>query len=149
MNYKDFRSCTGDIRISSTTGHAVIISKDFVAVPETLWPQAYLNGAISREMRVDSLNNYIADAAREKLEMESQERAKYRSILEVAFNDPSNYVDVNGNPSIKSLIPLFAPDLPKPAVVNEVWAIMLEEDKDTTTQVKRRGRPPLNKTEVV
>jgi hypothetical protein len=81
--------------------------------------------------------------------MESQERAKYRSILEVAFNDPSNYVDVNGNPSIKSLIPLFAPDLPKPAVVNEVWAIMLEEDKDTTTQVKRRGRPPLNKTEVV
>lgn len=163
MNYKDFRSTTGDVRVASTSGHSVVISNSFVPVPEILWGQAYMNGAISRDMRVDNLTNYLTDVATEKLEMESIERQKYKDILSKAFNDPVNYVNDDGSLIFRNVIPLFLPDLPKQSLVNEIWDLLVAESdlpivKNTpkAKQIasiasspiapKHRGRPPVNKT---
>lgn len=153
MNYKDFRSTTGDIKVSSTSGHAVVISSTFIPVPEVLWGQAYMNGAISRDMRVDNLTNYLTDIATEKLELESIERQKYKDILSKAFNDPVKYVNDNGNLIFRNIIPLFLPDIPKQSLVNEIWDVLVaesdlpvEKEKPKPTASKPRGRPPVNKT---
>ena len=130
MEFKNFRTTGKPIRISDTSGHTVIITDELTKVPAILWGQAYSQGAISEDMKVESMSSYLEEK-KVKLEQEEQEEREVikKALLEV-YNKPVGYVDKDGRPLTRKVLGLLNKPVKK-IVIDSVWdEIVLEQAKE-------------------
>lgn len=128
MEYRKFRSPSKPIFIASVSGHSISIGEDFTEVPDILWGQAYAAGALSEDMKIDSMASYL----KEKEEEQEQERLKDReeikkALLEV-YKKPVGFVDNNNRPLTRKVLGLLQKPVKKD-VIDSVWDEIVAEQE--------------------
>lgn len=126
MNRKNFRSPAEDIFIASLSGHAVLITKEFTSVPDSLWGQAYAKGAISEDMVSSDMSDFIESKKKERDEVEAKERIDMKEKMREAFNAPIGYLDKNNNVVHRKIISLLNTPIKKD-LVDSIWAELASE----------------------
>lgn len=126
--FKKFRSSKGELRVSSTSGHCVIIGPDLVSVPDHLWGEAYAAGATSEDMKVDSMAEYI-ESEKEKLKrMQDEERAFLKSKMKEIFDNPVGFLDGANRPISRKVISYTKRQM-KRDLIDSLWDELLEESE--------------------
>lgn len=127
MEYKKFKSSGDPIFISSVTGFAASIGSEFESVPSILWKDAYAAGAISEDMNVPSISDYIQEKKQEKEEKLKEEREVIKEKLREVIKDPTNYVDSNGRPLARKVMTLLGQPTKK-ELIDSVWDELVSEE---------------------
>lgn len=126
---KKFRSPDGkEIRIATLSGHVAIIGNELRDLPELLWSPAYAAGAISEDIKSESMDDYIASKKKEAEEKDAQERSEIKGILQSLFENPKDYLDSKGNLVQRKVIPLIGKPIKK-EVIDSIWAEIVKESE--------------------
>lgn len=127
MNFKKFRSESGEIRVASSSGHVALITTELANIPEVLWPQAYAAGAISEDMRVDSMVDYIAEKKAELAKEAADKRAELKDKLRTIISDPTPYVDKDNRLIYKKVLGIIGAPI-KREELDSAWDEILKEE---------------------
>ncbi|UOF79363.1 hypothetical protein [Caudoviricetes sp.] len=126
FKYKKFRSPGEDIRALSNLGHIAIVSKDFISLPDCLWSSAYAQGAISEDMIVSSVDEYVIEKKAEQEEKKRSEREELKDKLRTIIDNPNEYLDGRGNLSYRKALSITKMVVKKD-LLDEVWSELINE----------------------
>jgi hypothetical protein len=130
MEYKNFKSANGElIYLSSLSGHSVVVGKDFVEVPDCLWGMAYSLGALSEEMKVASVTNYIEEKRLEAEKEAAAERADIKEKMQIAYQEPALYLDAKNKLIQRKIVSLLGKPI-KRDFMDEIWAEIVAENEE-------------------
>lgn len=125
---KRFRSPNGkDIRVESLSGHIAIISSEFRELPEFLWSDAYAKGAVSEDMKTQSIDDYVEQKKLEQIEKEKVERDELKSILKNLFDNPKDVLDSKGNIVHRKVIQFVGKPVKKD-IIDSIWSEIVTEN---------------------
>lgn len=101
----------GPVRITSTSGHIVLVGEDFVEVPEHMEPDALANGCISEdgyerlreEIKKELLKGNTPPPGPEALTGEQRMEKIISSMNEMLNSSNTNYFTAAGLPNKKEL----------------------------------------------
>lgn len=126
MEYKNFRSVGDDIYITSTLGHSTVISKEFSPVPSSLWREAYSSGAISEDMKVEGMSEWVEEKKKEaQIEKDKEEEEIKVKLREIKAN-PATFVDTSGKVSYRKAMAYVGKSLKKD-VLERLWDEVVQE----------------------
>ena len=128
MKFKQFRSTSGDLRIVSTSGHIGLITSEFAPLPDVLWAEAYIAGAIAEDMRVEGIETFIATKRQEKEDEDIKERLEIKGILKGVFESPIGYLDAKDNLVFRKVIGLIGKPVKKD-LVDSIWKEIISESE--------------------
>lgn len=128
---KKFRSSNGkDIRIALTSGEVAIVGKSWRELPESLWGPAYAQGAISDDMKVPSVENYIKEKQDEQKVKDEQERMEVKNILRSLYDSPKDILGPNGQLLHRKVIQFVGRPL-KREYIDPIWdEVVAENNKE-------------------
>ena len=126
MNYKQFRSPGEDIRVASTSGHVMIISKELRDVPEFLWADAYAAGAVSSDMKVESITSYVEEQKELLKAKEIEEREAIKAKMRTILAEPVTFLDSKDRLIQRKVVGLLGQPI-KRDLMDEIWAEIIEE----------------------
>lgn len=129
VEFKKFRSPGEDIRVASLSGHIALITKELVPIPDFLWKEAYANGAISEDMKNNSMDSYIASKKLEKEQEELLEFEKIKNSLREIKDNPVGYVTSNGDLVHRKAIAAIGRPIKKD-VIDKAWKEIVAELED-------------------
>lgn len=127
MEFKKFRSPGEPIRVASLSGHVAIIEKELIPVHPDLWALAYAAGALSEDMSVPDMKDYISSKKQEKEEEDLKERNKIKDVLRAAFKNPVSYTDKDGKPVVRKLLGLLGKPVKKD-LIDSIWEELTQEE---------------------
>ena len=128
MEFKNFISPTSDdIRVASTSGHIVTITSELTPVPEVLWSLAYASGALSEDMKVNKVSDYIAEKKKEQEDIKLKERQAIKEILLQAKENPVVNFNADGSPSARKIMALYGSPVKKD-LIDDVWNEIVKEE---------------------
>jgi uncharacterized protein (UPF0335 family) len=126
--FKRFRSTGEELRLVSTSGHCFLIGKDLVSIPDFLWKEAYSLGAVSEDMKTDSMKEFI-ESEKEKLKrLQEEERAAIKAKIKEVFDNPVGYVDNTNRPIVRKIVAYTKRQL-KRDLIDELWDEILAESE--------------------
>ena len=126
MQYKQFRSSSDDIRITNGAGDVMIIGKEFRDVPEYFWPEAYAAGALSEDMKVESITSFIEEKKQEAAEKLVKERESIKERMRQIYKEPVTFLDSKGKLLQRKVIGLLGEPI-KRDLMDEIWAEIVAE----------------------
>lgn len=125
---KQFRSPGADIRVSSTSGHVAIITKDLRPLHQSLWAQAYTLGALSEDMKEPpSILTYLAEKKEEAIVQEEADFAAIKKALLPAIANPSEYLNAKNELIYRKTISLIGKPVKKD-VIEKAWEELINEN---------------------
>jgi hypothetical protein len=139
MQFKKFRSTIGDIIVASVSGHSAIIGESFISLPETLWSDAYSQGAIPEDIIIGSTEEYVKKVKEESDLRSLSDRSVHKAKFKEALENPNDYVYNNGRLNYRNFIALVGEPL-KNIYIDSLWDEVTSEEL-----VDKKGRP-LNTT---
>jgi hypothetical protein len=128
MQFKEFRSTKGDLHLSSTSGHMAVISTEFTPIPDVLWADAYIQGAIASDTNVDSLDSFVQEKKEEQRIQEMLEREEVKLTLQTIFTNPVGFLDSKNNLVIRKVVSLLGKPI-KREVIESVWEEVVAESE--------------------
>jgi len=130
MAYKQFKSPKGDIRLSDTSGHVMILNEnEFRDVPEFFWHLAYANGALTPDMKIDSVISFVEEKRLEAIAKENAERAKIKEKMKYAYKEPITFVDQKGKLIQRKIVSLLGQPIKKD-LMDEIWDEIVAEGEE-------------------
>jgi hypothetical protein len=129
MEYKNFKSANGEmIHINTLSGHQFILIGEFRELPDFAWGMAYSLGAVSEDMQVTSVKNYVEEKRLELLAQEAADRAKIKEKMQVAYTNPAVYLDSKHKLVQRKIISLLGKPI-KRDLMDEIWAEIVAENE--------------------
>jgi hypothetical protein len=126
--FKKFRSPGLDIRISNTLGFTAIIGKDFVNVHQSLWRDAYSEGAISEDVLAVAMD-YIAEKKEEQKAVVNEEREAIKTLMRDSILDrPTDFLDKDNNIIYRKVVALTK-KTHKKDYFETIWKEIIDEAK--------------------
>lgn len=101
MNIRKLKSPSGEIYISLTSGHSIVIPEEGINVEEMFWKEAYSEGAISGDMEDNFSKFRDKDIQIFIKKQKSKETKELRDFLKEIFNDPRSFVSKQGIPYVR------------------------------------------------
>jgi hypothetical protein len=128
MQFKEFRSTKGDLHLSSTSGHMAVISTEFTSIPDVLWADAYIKGAIASDTNVDSLDSFVQEKKEEQQIKEMLEREELKLTLKTIFDNPVGFLDSKNNLITRKVVAALGKPVKKD-FIDEVWSEVVAESE--------------------
>ena len=129
MQYKKFRSPSQEIRIANTSGHVMILGREFRDVPEFLWADAYSLGAQAEDMKIESISTFIEEKKQEAAIKAEEERNTIKSKMRKIYTEPVTFLDQKGRLIQRKVVALLGHPI-KRDLMDDIWEeIISEEDK--------------------
>ena len=125
--FKKFRSTHAPITISNTQGHSALIGRDFIQVHESLWKEAFMNGAVTEDM-IGLNKEYILEKKEEAKTLEAQERGRIKEVMRVILEEPTKYLNKNNQLHYQKVVSL-AKAVHKLEYFDSIWKEILAESK--------------------
>jgi len=131
MAYKQFKSPKGDIRLADLSGHVMILNEnEFRDVPEFFWHLAYSAGALTPDMKIDSVVSFVEEKRLEAVAKENIEREKIKEKMRYAYKEPITFLDIKGKLIQRKIVSLLGQPIKKD-LMDEIWnEIVAEGEKD-------------------
>ena len=131
MAYKQFKSPKGDIRLADLSGHVMILNEnEFRDVPEFFWHLAYSAGALTPDMKIDSVVSFVEEKRLEAVAKENIEREKIKEKMRYAYKEPITFLDIKGKLIQRKIVSLLGQPIKKD-LMDEIWnEIVAEGERD-------------------
>lgn len=128
MEFKEFRSPKGDLHLSSTSGHMAVLSSEFVSIPDILWADAYIKGAIASDTNVDNMDAFVQGKKEEQRIQEMLEREEVKLTLKTIFDSPIGFLNSKNGLIISKAVALIGKPV-KREVIESVWDEVVAESE--------------------
>ena len=133
MDTKKFKAPNGkdDIRVALLSGHACIITQEFLPLGELYWNEAYAAGAVSEDMTEDvSVKQALQE---KKKEVDAEADAFYKELKEKLteiYNKPVGLIDKNGYPLYRKVTSAMKKAVKKD-LITKAWEEIKQENEES------------------
>lgn len=132
MNLKKFKAPNGqpNIRVALLSGHACVITQEYIELGPIYWAEAYAAGAISSDMTEDkSVKQARAEHDAEVAKEEAEFFDFLKSKLQLIHDKPVGFIDGNGFPLYRKVTSLVKKAVKKDLII-KAWEEVKSENEE-------------------